>query len=162
VITKRLPPADHPPTVDADVPLTPVEPELVERERRRLAERLFDRELLEKAVLLALVSVIFGRMLPGVEAQPLVVAAGVILVILASTVISEAMVRRGSGWDTVMRQFGVMLVVNIAIVLVGRLVVAALTDRSIEHALVFVLLITLIVTLYDRYRPIHLARFATR
>jgi hypothetical protein len=162
LVTRRLPPADHPPTVDADVPPTPVDPALVERERRRLAEHLFDRELLEKVVLLGLVSIIFGRMLPGVEAAPLATAIGVAAIILASTVISEAMVRRGSGWDTVLRQFGVMLAVNIMIVLVGRLVVTTLTDRHVEHALVFVLLISLIATLYDRYRPIHLARFAPR
>ena len=67
----------------------------------------------------------------------------------------------GAGWDTAVRQFAMMLAVNVGIVLVGRVLVAALTDRQIENALVFVLLITLIVTLYDRYRPIHLARFAT-
>jgi hypothetical protein len=162
LITRRLPPADHPPTFDADVPPTPVDPTLVELERQRLAEQLFDRELVEKVALLALVSVIFGRMLPGVEASPLATAIGVALIILASTVVSEAMVRRGSGWDTAVRQFAVMLAVNIGIVLVGRVLVESLTDRHIENALVFVLLITLIVTLYDRYRPIHLARFATR
>ena len=162
LITRRLPPADHPPTVDADVPPTPVDPTLVELERQRLAEQLFDRELVEKVALLALVSVIFGRMLPGVEASPLATAIGVALIIVASTVVSEAMVRRGSGWDTAVRQFAVMLAVNIGIVLVGRVLVESLTDRHIENALVFVLLITLIVTLYDRYRPIHLARFATR
>ena len=160
LITRRLPPADHPPTVDADVPHAPVDSALVERERRRLAERLVDRELVEKVALLALVSIIFGRMLPGVDATPLATAIGVALVILASTTISEAMVRRGSGWDTAVRQFAMMLAVNVGIVLVGRMLVAALTDRQVENALVFVLLITLIVTLYDRYRPIHLARFA--
>ena len=54
-----------------------------------------------------------------------------------------------------------MLVVNLAIVLVGQLLVQFLPARRLEHALVFVLLLTLIVTLYDRYRPIYLARFST-
>jgi hypothetical protein len=159
-ITRRLPPADHPPTVDADVPPNPVDPLAIDRERRRIAERLFDRELLEKMVLLSLISIIFGRMLPGVEATPLETAIGITLVIVVSTAISEAMVRRGRGWDTAALQFGTMLVVNLAIVLVGSVLVEALTDRQVEHALVFVLLVTLVVTLYDRYRPIHLARFA--
>ena len=130
--------ADHPaaaagrppPTVDADIPPTPVDSALVERERRRLAERLVDRELVEKVALLALVSIIFGRMLPGVDATPLATAIGVALVILASTTISEAMVRRGSGWDTAVRQFAMMLAVNVGIVLVGRVLVAALTGSS--------------------------------
>ena len=160
VVTRRLPPADHPLTFDADVPPTPVDPAAIDRERRRLAGRLVDRELVEKIALLSLVSIIFGRMLPGVEASPLATAIGVGLVIVASTVISEAMVRRGSGWDTALRQFAVMLAVNVGIVIVGGLLLRAITDRQLENALVFVLLLTLIVTLYDRYRPIHLARFA--
>jgi hypothetical protein len=159
-ITRRLPPADHPPTIDADVPPNPVDPLAIDRERRRIAEHLFDRELLEKVVLLSLISIIFGRMLPGVEATPLETAIGITLVIVVSTAISEAMVRRGRGWDTMALQFGTMLVVNLAIVLTGSVLVEALTDLQVEHALVFVLLVTLVVTLYDRYRPIHLARFA--
>ena len=160
LLTRRLPPADHPLTFDADVPPTPVDPAAIDRERRRLAERLFDRELLEKIALVSLISIIFGRMLPGVDATPLAVIVGVALVIVANTIISEAMIRRGTAWATMVRQFAAMLVVNIAIVLVGRFIFEAVSDRQLEHALVFVLLLTLIVTLYDRYRPIHLARFA--
>jgi hypothetical protein len=160
VITRRLPPADHPPTIDADVPPTPVDPVAIDHARRRIAERLIDRELLEKVVLLSLVSVIFGRMLPNVEATPLETAVGVALVVIASTAISEAIVRRGTGWDTAALQFGVMLVVNLVVVMIGIALVAALTSRQIEHALIFVLLVTVVVTLYDRYRPIHVARFS--
>ena len=65
----------------------------------------------------------------------------------------------GSGRSTI-RQFGAMLIVNVVVVAIGQFVLSSLTGRRLEHALVFVLLLTLIVTLYDRYRPIHLARFA--
>jgi hypothetical protein len=53
-----------------------------------------------------------------------------------------------------------MLVINIGIVAVGQALVTSLTDQRLEHAFVFAGLLTLIVTLYDRYRPIHVARFA--
>ena len=162
LLTRRLPPADHPLTFDADVPPTPVDPAAIDRERRHLSERLVDRELLEKIALVSLVSIIFGRMLPGVDATPLAISVGVALVIVANTVISEAMVRRGRGWATLVRQFVAALAVNIGIVIVGGLLLRMISDRQLEHALVFVLLLTLIVTLYDRYRPIHLARFAER
>ena len=99
-------------------------------------------------------------MMPNVEATPLETAVGVALVVIASTGISEAMVRRGTGWDTALLQFSVMLVVNLVVVMIGIALVAALTSRQIEHALIFVLLVTLVVTLYDRYRPIHVARFS--
>ena len=52
-----------------------------------------------------------------------------------------------------------MLAINLLIVAAGQFILASLTDRRLEHALVFAGLITLIVTLYDRYRPIHVARF---
>jgi hypothetical protein len=48
---------------------------------------------------------------------------------------------------------------NLGIVLVGQLLLDVLRGPTLEHALVFVLLLSLIATLYDRYRPIHVARF---
>ena len=99
LIVHRLPPADRPLTFDADKRQPAVDPAAVDRERRRIASRLFDRELLEKVVLVALVSVIFGRML-GVAAEPLALAAGVGIVILANTALSEWLVRRGRTWET--------------------------------------------------------------
>ena len=160
LFTRRLPPADRPLTFDADERQEPVDPSLIERERHLLAERLVDRELLEKIVFVSLVSIIFGRMLPGVDASPVGTALGIAVVIVVNTIISEGLVRRGRQWASTIRQFGAMLVVNVVVVAVGQFVLASLTGRRLEHALVFVLLLTLIVTLYDRYRPIHLARFA--
>ena len=159
LFTKRLPPADHPWTFDADKRQPRVDPARVEGVRRRLAERLFDRELVEKSALIALVIVIFGRMLPGVDATPIETAVGVIVMIFANTFVTEALVRQGASWSSAVRQFLVMLAINLLIVAVGQFMLASLTGQRLEHALVFAALITLIVTLYDRYRPIHVARF---
>ena len=160
LLLHRLPPADHRLTLDADKGQNPVDPAAVERERRRLARRLFDRELVEKTALIALVSIIFGRMLPGVDATPLETAIGIAIIIVVNTAITEALVRQGASWQSGIRQFAVMLVINIGIVAVGQALVTSLTDQRLEHAFVFAGLLTLIVTLYDRYRPIHVARFA--
>ena len=159
--TRKLPPADRPPTFDADKGQPAVAPEAVDRVRRRLADHLFDRELVEKIVLVSLVSVIFAQMLPGVDTAPIGVVIGVGIVILANTAISEWMVRRGAAVSTAIRQFALMLAMNVGIVVVGQVLLSYLRGQTLEHSLVFVLLLTLIVTLYDRYRPIHLARFAT-
>lgn len=156
----RLPPADHRLTFDADTAQKPVDPAAVERARTRLAQRLFDRELIEKTALIALVSIIFGRMLPGVDATPLETAIGIAIIIVVNTAITEALVRQGASWQSGIRQFAVMLVINIGIVAVGQALVTSLTDQRLQHAFVFAGLLTLIVTLYDRYRPIHVARFA--
>ena len=160
LLLHRLPPADHRLTFDADKRQRPVDPEAVERERRRLAERLFDRELVEKTALIALVSITFGRMLPGVDATPLETAIGIAIIIIVNAAITEALVRQGASWRSAVGQFSVMLVINIGIVAVGQALVSSLTDQRLEHAFVFAGLLTLIVTLYDRYRPIHVARFA--
>jgi sensor histidine kinase regulating citrate/malate metabolism len=62
--------------------------------------------------------------------------------------------------SSAIRQFAAVLATNVGIVVVGQILLTYLRGQALEHTLVFVLLVTLIVTLYDRYRPIHLARFA--
>ena len=160
VFSKRLPPADRPLTFDADSEQPPIDPARVDEVRRRLAERLFDRELVEKTALISLVAIIFGRMLPGVDPTPVQTAIGIFLFIVANTVVTEALVRQGATWESAVRQFVVMLAINLLIVAIGQVILTSLTDQRLQHALVFAGLLTLIVTLYDRYRPIHLARFA--
>jgi hypothetical protein len=161
LLTRRLPPADRPPTFGADTRQPSLDPDGTEAVRRRLARRLIDRELVEKVVLVGLVSVTFGRMLPGVDTAPLGLVVGVGLVILVNAAISEWLVRRSPELDyrSTIRQFAGTLVVNLGIVAVGQLVLDVLRGPTLEHAFVFVMLLTLIVTLYDRYRPMYLARF---
>jgi hypothetical protein len=161
LFTKRLPPADRPLTLDADKGQEPVDPQRVEAERRHLAERLFDRALVEKTALIALVAIIFGRMLPGTDATPLETAIGIAIMILANTAITEALVRQGASWRSATRQFVVTLAINLAIVAVGQFILTSLTEERLEHALVFAGLLSVIITFYDRYRPIHLARFTS-
>jgi hypothetical protein len=160
LVTRRLPPADHPPTFDADANQPAVGLDLVVAERLRLAEKLFNRELVEKIALVSLVSVIFSRMLPDIDAAPWTIAVGVALVIVVDTMLSEWVTRAGRAQSTTVRHFGALLVANVVILVIGQVLIGFLTGRVLEHAVVFVLLLTLIVTLYDRYRPIHLARFA--
>jgi hypothetical protein len=162
LLTRRLPPADRPPTFDADKGQPRVDPERVDATRSRLASSLVNRYLVEKIVLVSLVSIIFGRMLPGVDASPVGIAIGVGVVIVVNAAISEWLVRRARplGSSTALRQFAWTLAINLGIVVVGQLVLDVLRGQTFEHALVFVLLLSLIVTLYDRYLPIHIARFA--
>ena len=160
LLTHRLPPADRPLTLDADARQPAVDKVAIHQRRDRMAETFLDRELIEKIVLVALVSVIFGQMLPGREESPFGITIGVAAVILVNTAISEYFIRRGRRWGSVLSQFGLMLALNVAIVAVAGFVLRMLDAEPLQHALVFVLLLTLIVTLYDRYRPVHLTRFA--
>lgn len=160
LLTQRLPAADRPFTLDADARQLAVDKVAIRQRRERLAETFFDRELVEKIVLVALVSVIFGQMLPGEEESPLGIAIGVAAVILVNTAVSEYFIRRGRRWGSVINQFGLMLALNVAIVAIPGMLLRLLEAEPLQHALVFVLLLTLIVTLYDRYRPVHLTRFS--
>jgi hypothetical protein len=163
LITPKLPPADRPPTFAADTRQPKLDPDLVERIRKERARNLLDRELVEKVVLVSLVSIIFGRMLPGVDASPLGIAAGVGVVIVINAAVGDWLIRRARqlGYHTTTRQFLGTLAVNLAIVAIGQLVLDVLRGPTLEHALLFVLLLSLIVTLYDRYRPMNFARFGT-
>ena len=80
--------------------------------------------------------------------------------IVANTAITEALVRQGAAWQSAVRQFAVTLAINLAIVAVGQFLLTSLTEQRLEHALVFAGLLSVIITFYDRYRPIHVARFA--
>jgi hypothetical protein len=86
------------------------------------------------------------------------VAIGVAVVIVANTAISELLVRRGVRWGTAV-EFVVMAVVNALIVAVF-LGVLPFSGGSIDTpaTLFAVLLLTLLVTLYDRFRPYYVAR----
>ena len=163
LLTRHLPPADRPPTFDADTRQPMVDPARVEATRVRLATSLFNRYLLEKIVLVGLVSIIFGRMLPGVDASPLGIAVGVGVghrrerrdqrLARPAAPGRSATTPRSASSSGRSRSTS-------RIVIVGQFVLDVLRGQTFEHALVFVLLLSLIVTLYDRYLPIHVARFA--
>jgi hypothetical protein len=160
VILHRLPPADHPFTLDADVHQPMVEGDAIDRERRHIVEHVVSLELLEKVVLTGLVTFIFSRMLPGADPGAVAIIVGVAVVVVADTLISRLLILRGDRPHGAILQFAVTLAVNIAIVVVGALLIGSLSGVQVQHAIVFVLLVSVIVTGYDRYRPLYKARFA--
>jgi hypothetical protein len=109
------------------------------------------------------VSAIFAQVLPGVQASLLEIAIGVAFVIVINTALSQWLARRGTDWGSTLRQFIVMSVVNFGLVLVYAWLLPNF-DGSINlgNTLFFALLLTLIVTLFDRYRQVYLMRFAKR
>jgi hypothetical protein len=160
VIIHRLPPADHPFTLDADVHQPMVEGDAIDRERRDIVEHVISLELLEKVVLVSLVTFIFSRMLPGADPFAIAIMVGVAVVVVADTLISRLLILRGDRPHGAVMQFAVTLAVNVAIVLVGSFAIETLRGAQLENAIVFVLLVSVIVTGYDRYRPLYKARFA--
>ena len=158
-VTRRLPPADWSFSFDVDAHGSDVPAEKVIAVQQAQASRLWDVELFEKVILVSLVTIIFSRILPNVQASVTTVAIGVAVVIVANTVISELLVRRSVLWGAVALEFIVMAAVN-ALIVAAFFAVLPFTGGSIDTpaTLFAVLLLTLLVTIYDRFRPYYLAR----
>lgn len=162
LFTHRLPPGDRPLRFAAD----PIPAEVAERSRRIAAApqpfRLNDPALIEKVVLISLINIIFASILPGVEAGILAITIGVAFVIVVNTVLSTWLAQRGLTWTSTARQFVALAAMNTVLILLYAGVLSGFDGSlNIWNALFFALLMTLIITMYDRYRPVHLARFGS-
>jgi len=143
----RIPEADWPFTMDVDRHQPSFEPTETGR------EPFFSEVLVEKAVLLALVSVIFAQVLPDIDARPLAVAIGVVVVVVLNAAITQALRQHGRTWPNTARQFGAMLAVNVGVVaLIAALGGSGDDDTPALQTLFFVLLLSLLIALYDRFR----------
>lgn len=158
-IVHRLPPADRRFSFDADAHGLDVTPAEYESAQRAGARSLVDAEMFEKIALVSLVTVIFWRILPGVQASAIAITVGVTVVIVANTVISEWLVRYGVRWQSALAEFAVMAVVN-AVVVAAYILILPFVDGAIDvpATLFSVLLLTLLVTMYDRFRPYYQVR----
>lgn len=170
-IRGRLPPADRALAffADAHQPMVrPCSPQAFTEEQVRSAvaseaSRIVDAALVEKIVLITLVSLSFAQVLPGVQAVNLQLSLGVALVVTINTALSHWLARRGFGWAFTLRQFVVMAVVNLGLILAYALLRSRLdASVSVGNALFFALLLTLLVTLFDRYRQVYLMRFGSK
>jgi len=160
-ISKRLPPADWPLSIDSNDHLD-ISPEVVEgQEMAPGSDRFFNSVLFEKIALVSLVSIIFAQILPDVKATTLELAAAVAFVIILNTVLSHWLAGRGTTWRSTLTQFVVMAAVNFGLVLIYSVILPRF-DGSINlgNTLFFVLLLTLLVTMFDRYRPFYDKRVA--
>ena len=144
---RRIPPADWPFTVAVDrhlvVPSVPTDGH----------EPFWSPVLAEKVVLLSLISVIFAQVLPDIRASNAGVAVGVAVLVIANAGVSEVLRRRGRSWATTAQQFVAMLVINVALVAIDALIGGRSGERTPAlTTLFFVLLLSLLIALFDRYR----------
>lgn len=125
------------------------------------SKRFFNSVLTEKIVLVGLVSIIFAQILPGVQASNLEIAVAVAFVIILNTVIGHWLARRGTEWRHALTQFLVMGAINFGLVLLYSFLLPTRGGSlNLGTTLFFALLLTLIVTMFDRYYPVYQARFA--
>ena len=116
----------------------------------------------ERVALVTLTGMIFTHILPGVGASTLQLFFGTLILVFVTTVASEWLQRLGMGLRSTLTQFIVLLAVTGATVwaMTWALPGDWFTIPADARLGVFflVLLMTLIVTLYDRFRPFYLAR----
>ena len=151
-MVRRLPRPDRNVRLDVDAYLgRPASAAVVPRTDVRA---VFSVAVLEKVMLVAMVSVIFSQIIPGLD-ESLNLAFGVAIVVAANSVVSLWRVRRGSRWASTAAQFVAMGLTNLAIFVALALLPGGGDPAvPVQDTLYLLLLITLIVTLYDRYRVI--------
>jgi hypothetical protein len=151
-VRPRLDPPDHAFRIVTDP--APVDMDSgIERWAARASLPVLAAPLAEKVVLVSMISVIFASILPGVQASvpPIVLALAVVVTVNAA--LSQAAARRGWSVESAFVEFALLAAVNTTLVAIADQV----SDRDVRvgPALFFVLLVTLIITTYDRYRPVH-------
>jgi hypothetical protein len=111
--------------------------------------------------LIVLVSIIFGKVL-GVCSDALELTVILSVVVVANAALSTWLERRGFGPTAALRQFVVTGLLNLGIFVVLVVGIGFVSDEPVvwRNLGFFLLLVTLLITLYDRYRPEYRARFA--
>jgi hypothetical protein len=153
LVRPRVPPPAHDPRVRAD-PL----PVPLRQARDRARPRALLAELGEQVVLLGLLCIVFAEILPGIDATPLQVTAGIAVIVGVNAAISVA----GARHDRLPAgaRFAARAACNLALVFAASLLLSDRADFQLGAGCFFALLITLIIWLYNVYKPVHDVRFA--
>jgi hypothetical protein len=160
VVRPRLDPADH----RWQLVAAPLPAEMDEgRERWAFyAEhgKVWSVATVEKVLLIGLLGVIFANVLPGVELPFWRLFLWTAYFVLINAAITLWLARRQRSVESVVASFFVRVVVNLGILIV----VDAIWSGTIQigDALFFLFLFSVLITLYDRYRPVYEFRLHTQ
>ncbi len=149
----RLPAWDRTPTIDVDANID--RPPSAAVAPRRDMNAILSVAVFEKVLLLAMVTVIFSRVLTGIRATSPQLVLGITLVVVLNSAISLWRIHSGSRYRSTAVQFAAMATVNMAIVEAGvalRRTAGVSAYLPVRDALFYLLLLSLIITMYDRYR----------
>jgi hypothetical protein len=159
VVLPRMPAPDYAWRIEADpIPAAVADP--VRRDAWIARHRkVLDRRLLEKVALVGLVAVIFAQIVPGVTASNTEIIVGAAILITIDSMLGLWTARRSRGIASTARAFVWLALANAAVVAVAELLDRGEDEIPLGNTIFFVALLTLIVTLYDRYEPYHGVRF---
>jgi len=157
VVRPRLLPPDWAWRITAD-PLPQEMDTASERDAWTAANvRVWSWSTLEKVVLIGLLSTIYARILPGLEVSDLRMFVGIGVYVVINAAVSIAFAKRAGTREGLAGEFGVRVVVNLALVLLARLVLGP-TALDLSATFFFVLLLSLLVTMHDRFAPVAAVR----
>jgi hypothetical protein len=110
---------------------------------------------LEKVVLVGLLSVVFAQTLPGVRATDLQVFVGVGVVVVVNAAITLAAARRARSIESAALTFAVRTLMNVVLVVAADWLLGREGgDVDAGDTFFFLMLISLVTTLHDRYTPV--------
>ena len=112
---------------------------------------------LEKVVLIGLLSTIYARILPGLETSDLRMFVGIGAYVVVNSAISLLVARRVGSREGLAAAFFARSLTNVGLVLVARLILGG-NALDVGATLFFVLLLSLLVTMHDRFAPVGAVR----
>jgi len=123
--------------------------------------RVFSLPTLENVVLIGLLCVIYGQVLPERRTSDLELFIGIAAFVVINAAISLAVARRAGGVESMAASFGARVLVNALLVLGADWLLNQLgDDLNLGIALFFSALLSLLMTLDDRFRPVEQVRFS--
>jgi len=123
--------------------------------------RVWSAATLENVVLIGLLCLIYGQVLPGRRSSDLELFLGIATFVVVNAAISLAVARRAGSVESAAASFGVRALVNIGLVVGASWLLNRFGgDLNLGVALFFALLLSLLVTLDDRFRPVGQVRLA--
>ncbi|HEX6790810.1 MAG TPA: hypothetical protein VF247_05835, partial [Candidatus Krumholzibacteria bacterium] len=124
--------------------------------------RLFDVHLVEKIVLAGFVTVIFAQIVPGVDTGPPKLVLGTGLIVIINAFLGLRRARRNASPESGIGLFVVVVLTNVTVAGIAEALLRIRGGNGLDMAptIFFLILLTLVVTLYDRWRPVFDVRFA--
>lgn len=156
-VRRRLPPADRALALSAAAHRPAFTEDQAWGALASEARHIVDGALVEKVALTTLVSLSFAQVLPEVRATDFQLTVGLALVVVANTMLSHWLMRRGFVWALSHWEFIVIGATNLVLILAYSVLRSRAGERvRVGNAVFFALLLALLVTLFDRYRQVYL------
>jgi hypothetical protein len=157
LVRPRLRPADWPPRFVAD-PLPTAAASASQRATWAAAHaRAIRAALLEKIVLMGLLSLIFAQVVPDARLSTAQVVLAAVVLVVVNAALSAIVARRHRSPESILVALAIRAAVNCGLVFVFLgLITSGEPNRA--AAVFFSLLLSVIIGLHDRYRSVHDAR----